>query len=260
MMRWRPLLSVAAAAAAASVAHSIHHASAAAAASSRRLLFVRLPGARGLGATTGAAGAPPESKKVKQRRPRGPESADVGAAAEDEPQPYFPPGLSTVGRMRMLRAQARASEGEGLGDEQQQQPQPQLQPQPSGHEAVVMAWLRDLVIGLKLCPWAAPALNAGAIRVRIHPDDDLEALTQTMLEEAAALAAMPKVGGTNATTLIGVPNALADFDAFLDYAAVVDGLIDECGLRGKVQLASFHPDYMVSHSVTQLVRRSGSRF
>lgn len=107
-----------------------------------------------------------------------------------------------------------------------------------------MAWLRSVVVGLKLCPWAAPALNAGAIRVRIHNNDDLEALTQMVLEEALALAAMPEAGG-NATVLIGAPHALDDFDDFLQLTGVVEGLIDDLGLRGKVQLASFHPQYKV---------------
>lgn len=107
-----------------------------------------------------------------------------------------------------------------------------------------MAWLRSVVVGLKLCPWAAPALNAGAIRVRVHNDEDLEALTQMVLEEALALAAMPEAGG-NATVLIGAPHALDDFDDFLQLTSVVEGLIDDLRLRGKVQLASFHPQYTV---------------
>lgn len=172
-----------------------------------------------------------------------PEEAAAAAAAE-APKPSFPARLPTVERMRLLRAQARASEGEDEGGEGGASACPA---HGSGHEAVVFAWLRELVIGLKLCPWAAPALNAGAIRVRIHPDDDLEALTQAVLEEAVALAGMPEAAGAkNATVLIGTPRALADFGEFLDFAGVVDDLIDELGLRGKVQLASFHPDYTVS--------------
>lgn len=146
--------------------------------------------------------------------------------------------------MRLLRAQARA----GDGGEEAETPRKQ----PAGHEGVVLAWLKELVIGLKLCPWAAPALNAGAIRIRIHPggDDDLEELTQTVIEEAVTLAGMPEAG-RNATVLIGAPYALGDFDEFLDYAAVVDDLIDELGMRGKVQLATFHPRFIFEDSTPE---------
>lgn len=236
-MRWRPLLPLAAAATAAATAT----------AGARRpsikaccpALFVRAPriSHRAFGVDAGSSG------KMSKRRPREPESA----AAADKPQPSFPPALPTVERMRVLRAQARAEQDDGEGA-------PAGSEQPSRqHEAVVLAWLKELVIGLKLCPWAAPALNAGAIRIRIHggDDEDLEALTKLLLEEAMALAGMPEAGGRNATVLIGVPNALSDFDAFLEYAAVIDDLIDELGLRGKVQLASFHPNYRFADSTPE---------
>ena len=206
---------------------------------------MRPPGVRALGTAGGAAGS---SEKGTKRRRRGTESTDEAATAcEAAPRPSFPPGLPTVERMRLLRAQARASEEE--------EP-PQQRPPDPGHEeeaATILAWLQKVVIGLKLCPWAASALNAGAIRIRIHPDGDLGALTQTVLEEAAELAAMPETsGGRNATVLIGVPRALQSFeDEFLEYAAVVDDLIDELGLRGRVQLASFHPDYTFADSTPE---------
>lgn len=235
-MRWHPLLPLAAAATAATATAGSSRPSIKACCPA---LFVRTPriSHRAFGVDAGSSG------KKSKGRPREPESA----AAADEPQPSFPPALPTVERMRVLRAQARAEQDDGEGA-------PAGSEQPSRqHEAVVLAWLKELVIGLKLCPWAAPALNAGAIRIRIHGGDneDLEALTKLLLEEAMALAGMPEAGGRNATVLIGVPNALSDFDAFLEYAAVIDDLIDELGLRGKVQLASFHPNYQFADSTPE---------
>lgn len=258
MMRWRPLLPLAAATAAAAAATT----SGAAASRpcitkmARAALFVRAP--RVSHRAFGTDSAP---GKQLNRRPRGPESADGAAApaAADEPRPYFPPALPTVERMRLLRAQARAADGDEEEDEEGATTPVAgaaagASEESRRHEAVVLAWLRELVIGLKLCPWAAPALNAGAVRVRIYlgDDNDLEALTQLVLEEATSLAGMPEAAGAgNATVLVGVPHALADFEAYLDYAAVVDDLIDELGLRGKVQLASFHPAYRFADSTPE---------
>jgi hypothetical protein len=46
-----------------------------------------------------------------------------------------------------------------------------------------------------------------------------------------------------ATTLLVLPNALNDFEQYLSFIENAETLIDEIGLCGTIQLASFHPDY-----------------
>jgi hypothetical protein len=44
--------------------------------------------------------------------------------------------------------------------------------------------------------------------------------------------------------LLVMPNALADFRAFNDFLDRVDETLAMTGLEGRVQVASFHPDYL----------------
>lgn len=180
-------------------------------------------------------------------------------AGRKRPRPIFPEALSTVDRMKKLRAQARLDEGmedddggesDACADAPISEPSVEL-PISASHHATIVKWLQDLVIGFKLCPWAGPALNANAIRIVVHPEESsLEVLFETAMKEASLLATMPDgPEEQNLTTLIGVPGStLADFQDFLDVAGTVDDFLDELQLRGKVQLASFHPDYRFADS------------
>lgn len=173
-------------------------------------------------------------------------------ASRKRARPVFPEALSTVDRMKILRAQALWEDGDDK--ESHARPDaPTSEPLPPSthHYATILKWLQDLVIGYKLCPWAAPALNANAIKIVVHPEDaNLEVLVETAIQEASLLASMPDgPEERNLTTLIGVPgSALTDFQDFLDVAGAVDDCLDELDLRGKVQLASFHPDYRFADS------------
>ena len=55
------------------------------------------------------------------------------------------------------------------------------------------------------------------------------------------------------TTLLVHPCALPDFLDYNDFLDRVDEQIDELGLRGMLQVASFHPDYRFADSETDAV-------
>ncbi|CAM9161395.1 unnamed protein product [Ectocarpus fasciculatus] len=136
-----------------------------------------------------------------------------------------------------------------------------------------LRWIRSTVVGLNLCPWAAGALVGGHMRVVVHPAQPrpqattgvgggvgmdsgtssssssdaaglLEGFVEVAAREAVALSALGGEAAANATTLVVARPPLArDFEEFLTVAGAVDELIDESDLRGKVQLATFHPHY-----------------
>lgn len=107
--------------------------------------------------------------------------------------------------------------------------------------AAVERWVRRLVVGLNLCPFAAPVLRAGAARFVRSDAADLEALLGDVVEELERLLRVD--AEELATTLIVVPDLLHDFDDYLDALALIDAALAEAGLEGEVQVASFHPDY-----------------
>ena len=111
----------------------------------------------------------------------------------------------------------------------------------------IETWIDRAVIGWGLCPFAAPVVRAAQMRIVVRDDAEVSAMLEAVIDELVAVAA-PEA--TVRTTLIVAPVALADFDELLDAAALIDDVIDRVGLRGKIQLAHFHPDYLFEGAAT----------
>lgn len=103
------------------------------------------------------------------------------------------------------------------------------------------SWVESFVIGLNLCPFAASPLRAGRLRLCVYEGQELEALAHRLVEELMLLDTRP--AQEVATTLLIHPEALLDFEEYLDFLEQAEGLLITLGLEGELQLASFHPDY-----------------
>ena len=111
-------------------------------------------------------------------------------------------------------------------------------------EAVLAAtrhWLEKAVIGLNLCPFAKAVYVKNQLRLVVskarHADDLLEELDK----ELDLLVATP--AEEIDTTLLIHPTLFDDFLDFNDFLEVAEGVVDEHGLEGIIQLASFHPQF-----------------
>ncbi len=115
----------------------------------------------------------------------------------------------------------------------------------------VLRWVERVVIGLDLCPFAARSLKADAIRT-VFADGDLESMLTCIAKECERLSTQDAASG--ATTLVllcgpeGQATLAANFDDYLDLVAMAEDLGDSLGFSGRVQLASFHPDYVFAES------------
>ncbi|TAG35864.1 MAG: DUF1415 domain-containing protein [Polaromonas sp.] len=102
-------------------------------------------------------------------------------------------------------------------------------------------WLETAVIGLNLCPFAKAVYVKNQVRLVVsharHADDLLEELDR----ELDLLVATPAQDID--TTLLIHPTLFEDFLDFNDFLEVAEGVVDEHGLDGVVQLASFHPQF-----------------
>ena len=102
-------------------------------------------------------------------------------------------------------------------------------------------WLEKAVIGLNLCPFAKAVYVKNQVRLVVsqarHADDLLEELDR----ELDLLVATP--AEEIDTTLLIHPTLFDDFLDFNDFLEVAEGVVDEHGLEGVVQLASFHPQF-----------------
>ena len=102
-------------------------------------------------------------------------------------------------------------------------------------------WIEKAVIGLNLCPFAKAVYAKNQVRLVVsharHADDLLEDLDR----ELNLLAATPT--DQIDTTLLIHPTLFDDFLDFNDFLEVAEGVVDEHGLEGIIQLASFHPQF-----------------
>ena len=97
------------------------------------------------------------------------------------------------------------------------------------------------VIGLNLCPFAKAVYVKNQVRLVVskarHADDLLEELDR----ELDLLIATPTADID--TTLLIHATLFNDFLDFNDFLEVAEGVVDEHGLEGVIQLASFHPQF-----------------
>ena len=107
--------------------------------------------------------------------------------------------------------------------------------------SVTRQWLEKAVIGLNLCPFAKAVYVKNQVRLVVsrarHADDLLEELDR----ELDLLVATP--ADEIDTTLLIHATLFDDFLDFNDFLEVAEGVVDEHGLEGVVQLASFHPRF-----------------
>ena len=116
-------------------------------------------------------------------------------------------------------------------------------------DAVLLAtqnWLERAVVGLSLCPFAKAVQVKGQIRYVVSPAETCEALLEELRGELVRLSeADPE---QVETTLLVLPRVLADFRDYNDFLERADDALEELGLSGTLQIASFHPDYQFADS------------
>lgn len=121
--------------------------------------------------------------------------------------------------------------------------------EPLSDEAVVAAtraWLEKAVIGLNLCPFAKAVHVKRQIRWVVSHAETEEALLEDLLHELQLLAAADPADID--TTLLVHPRVLGDFLDYNDFLDIADAAVEELGLEGVLQVASFHPHYQFADS------------
>jgi hypothetical protein len=107
--------------------------------------------------------------------------------------------------------------------------------------AATRHWLERAVIGLNLCPFARAVHLKQQIRWVESPARDVAGLLAELRHELKFLAAADPERVE--TTLLIHPHVLNDFLDYNDFLDVADAAVEELGLAGVLQVASFHPDY-----------------
>jgi uncharacterized protein len=107
--------------------------------------------------------------------------------------------------------------------------------------ADTIAWVEKAVIGLNLCPFAKGVHTGRRIRYVVTAAETTGLLVEVLVQELDLLAAADPA--ELETTLLIHPRVLGDFLDYNDFLDVADAAVEQLGLAGEVQVASFHPRY-----------------
>lgn len=102
-------------------------------------------------------------------------------------------------------------------------------------------WLKEIVIGLNLCPFAALPFAQETVRYTVLETERAEEILEQLKLEMRRLIDTPEI--LLETSLLILPNALSNFLDFNDFLYVANELLEVEGWSGQLQIASFHPDY-----------------
>ena len=124
--------------------------------------------------------------------------------------------------------------------------------------ALTRSWVEHAVIGLNLCPFANSVARKNQIEYRVSHAREPEALLQDL---QTSLQTMLDTPAESIDTLLLIhPWVLNDFFDFNDFTGLADELLDQSGLSGVLQIASFHPQYqfagVAADDVTNATNRS----
>ncbi|QBE62028.1 DUF1415 domain-containing protein [Pseudoduganella lutea] len=107
--------------------------------------------------------------------------------------------------------------------------------------AATEQWLEKAVIGLNLCPFAKAVHVKKQIRYVVSDATTPEELLEMLMNELQYLSDTPAEQVD--TTMIIHPRVLNDFEEYNEFLDVADAALEDMGLDGELQVASFHPDY-----------------
>ncbi len=100
-------------------------------------------------------------------------------------------------------------------------------------------WIKDVVIDLNFCPFAAKALLKKSIHYSVIENAGIKTTLETLIKEMQHLDTNDSIE----TTFIILPDNFSDFEDYLDLLDTAQQLLEEEGYEGVYQLASFHPEY-----------------
>lgn len=111
----------------------------------------------------------------------------------------------------------------------------------SAVEAATRAWIEDVVVGLDLCPFAAPSIARGGLRIEVSASTQPEAIARDVV---ASLSTLQDASGESIeSSLLVLPEGLEDFDDYHAFLEVAQRLLEDMQLGETFQIASFHPAY-----------------
>lgn len=103
----------------------------------------------------------------------------------------------------------------------------------------VRKWVNTFVMDMNLCPFAKSEMLNNRVRFATTKAISEEELLRSLQDELEFLNSDSSVE----TSLLIHPNVLQDFHDYNQFLSYADELLQDMGLEGIYQIASFHPHY-----------------
>ena len=103
------------------------------------------------------------------------------------------------------------------------------------------AWVEKVVVGLNLCPFAKPVVDAGRVHYQVSEARSTKALFKDFTDALWELKEHDT--SERETSLLIAPWALHDFLDFNDFVGVCEDAIADLELDDEFQVAYFHPAF-----------------
>jgi len=129
-------------------------------------------------------------------------------------------------------------------------------------EKATLQWLEKFIIAENVCPFAKNVRQEEkSMKIVVCEHEDIELVLEDFIGELRQIAYDSNEEGITKTVLFVISpkcEFVNDFDNFLDFANIIDdaalqngdargeSVLDQLDLRGKVQVVSFHPDFIFS--------------
>ncbi|MET0103503.1 MAG: DUF1415 domain-containing protein [Sedimenticola sp.] len=121
-----------------------------------------------------------------------------------------------------------------------------MQPTEQQVVAATEQWIREVVVELNLCPFAEPVVSSGRISYAVSDAGDEEEIFRDLLQALDHFQQQDEQAV--ATGFFILSRGLDDFQQYNEFLDLVDGLLEESGLQGVIQIAGFHPRYLFEGS------------
>lgn len=106
-------------------------------------------------------------------------------------------------------------------------------------EKQTLTWVRQVVVGLNLCPFANAVVKSDELALFTEPDSQFEPVLTSLIQQCDKL----RSASAQSTLLFILPNGFTDFDVYLDLVSTAEALLVDLDFEGVLQIASFHPHY-----------------
>jgi len=108
------------------------------------------------------------------------------------------------------------------------------------------SWLEGVVLKFNLCPFAHKPWRDGGVRIVACLASSEDEILEDLCSEVNALLKLKPE--ERETTVVAVSGLLRDFESYLDFVDLANSLLLANDWEGKIQIASFHPDYVFADS------------